>query len=157
MLTIMKLAEKCQRLRRGQSLRDIATAVSCSPENIRSILSGESEPKLQLGMRLADHLGVPLDWLADDAADWPPPASQDERIIDTVRAAMATAVDLPADERELLRSYRALDRQRRDRALGLVIGMAAYGSEEDAKVLADALEATTPPDARQGEKRKTGS
>lgn len=152
----VKLGEKLQRLRGGTSYAEIGRAARCSAPTIRNIEAGGTlEPSVALVARLATHFGVSLDWLADESQGWPPPASDDEQAAELVRGALVgagLAGELTRDERELLSRYRSLSQRHRDRVLGLVIGLASSGGDEEAAELAaDVGEALGEADRQSGE------
>jgi transcriptional regulator with XRE-family HTH domain len=88
----MNLAEKLERLRRraGLSQGELAASVGTYQSRISEWELAKGGPNLAQALRLARLLGVPLDYLADDAQDEPPPASalsEDERyVLRTLRA-----------------------------------------------------------------------
>ena len=53
---------------------------------IRRIESKNQRPRVDLALKLARFFDVPLDWLADDAADWPPPETRDDRLLAAAKA-----------------------------------------------------------------------
>lgn len=68
----MKLHEKLDELRQGNSHTKIAAAISRGDVSVtgsttRRWCNGEQVPDLREAMALARHFRVPLDWLADDA------------------------------------------------------------------------------------------
>ena len=86
----MKLGEKIRRLRAGRSYAEIARAGECSPPTVRDIEAGRTEtPNLFLIARLSSYFDVPLDWLADETADFPPPSSPEKSAEAVVREALA--------------------------------------------------------------------
>lgn len=140
----MKLAEKLRKARGNRSYASIAEAVGCSPGNVRKIEAEDSQPGFVLGIRLAEVLGVPPDWLADDGADWPPPADDRQRAADLVRHALTRgglADELNEEERELIANFRRLNDRRRGEAVGVL------------RTLANSLGGESP--SRPGQKRDT--
>lgn len=136
----VELAEKLRRVRAGRSYADVAREVGCSPGNIRKIEAEASRPGFDLGMRLARALGVPAEWLADDEADWPPPASEEGQAVELVRGALTKAGiagDLTDEERELLAGFRQLAPAQQRELLGYLRGLAAGGSSRGAAMAAD--------------------
>jgi len=153
---LVRIGEKIERLRAGTSYAAVARAAGCSEGNLRQLEAGKiASPRVELCLRIARHFGVPLDWLADEAQDWPPPASDDEQAAELVRGALVgagLAGELTRDERELLSRYRSLSQRHRDRVLGLVIGLASSGGDEEAAELAaDVGEALGEADRQSGE------
>lgn len=51
------------RAARGVSRRDLADAVSVNPQTIGFIERGDYAPSLELGLRIADYFGVPVEVL----------------------------------------------------------------------------------------------
>ncbi len=136
----VKLAEKLRMARRGRSYVEIAHEVGCTPGNIRKIEAESSQPGFVLGVRLAEALGVPVNWLADDSADWPPPATPQQSAETLVREALTGAGltgELTPPEREVLRLYRMLEGDNRKKIEGMLLGLAFAGT--DAAELADRL------------------
>lgn len=106
----MDMGHKLRQLRGNASLREIGSVGGCSPNTVREIEMGLTrDPSAVTIFRLARHYHVPMEWLCDDAQDWPPPASTDERIIQAVREAMAPAGARNEGEHRLLRLYRTMD------------------------------------------------
>ena len=130
---MMKLSEKVTRLRAHHSYAEVARALKCSSPTIRDIESGRTEnPRSDLAFGLGKYFGVPLEWLLDDEADWPPPApvDLDSRIIRTVHDALVADSQrdaLTLDEGELLVQLRGRGiRQRGSREADAVFdGIAA--------------------------------
>lgn len=52
----------------------LAKAAGVSQSSISRWLSGSHLPQIDAASRIAREMGVSLDWLADDEAEWPPPA-----------------------------------------------------------------------------------
>lgn len=112
----MRLNEKLQMLcgRRGWGQSNLLEVV---PDVTKSSMSnwwkGKYRPDLESALRIARALDVPLDYLADDALDDPPPSR-----------------DLPADEEHVLKVYRNL------RSLGAIDeALATHGMAMAAKGL----------------------
>lgn len=118
--------KKLSQLRAGQSYATIGRVCGCSGEHVRRLEKG-ANPSIRIGIALAKHFGISLDWLADDSAGWPPPASDQERAEDLVREALTSAGftgELSDDERDLLAAWRRLGDRRRGELLGLATGWA---------------------------------
>lgn len=63
-----KLAEL--RLRKGESLQTVATAIGISKTHVWQLEKGNSEnPSIELLKRLAEHFDVPLSYLASSATE----------------------------------------------------------------------------------------
>jgi len=123
----MKLGAKITKLRAGRSYAEIARVAGCSSPTVRDIESGHTgDPGIGIISALARHFGVSLDWLVDDDQGWPAPPSADERIIDTVRQALAPyggPQGLTEDERRLLAEYRQMNLLSRSLVLKLIAGV----------------------------------
>lgn len=68
----MNLGERIRelRLRRGESLQDVATAVGVSKAHIWELEKGRADnPSMALVTRLADHFGVSIRYLVDEDID----------------------------------------------------------------------------------------
>jgi len=132
----MTLGEKLSRLRQGRGYAEVARAAECSAPTIRELEAGvRSDPSVRIIARLARFFGVPLDWLADDTQDWPPPATEGEktlRLIESVLTDSGLTGKLTEPEMQFLSLIRSLPddlRQRFiDRSLGYADGLLA--SEE---------------------------
>jgi transcriptional regulator with XRE-family HTH domain len=51
----------------------LAKVARVSKQTMSLWLKGSRRPGIDEAYRMARHFGVPLDWLADEAADYPPP------------------------------------------------------------------------------------
>jgi hypothetical protein len=68
------------------------------PSTISSYLAKpDSLPRLDIALRIARAIDVPLEWLADDEQDWPPPASSKRSLPDVPQVELT---------REVVRRYR---------------------------------------------------
>ncbi|NLF30063.1 MAG: helix-turn-helix transcriptional regulator [Planctomycetes bacterium] len=122
----MELADKVQRLRRGLSNAELGKAAGCSATNIHSIARAGRQPSFAVGVRLARALGVPADWLGDDAQDWPPPPSMEDQTAALVRQALESRGmmgELADEERELLSAWRQLGPEGRAELRGYIRGL----------------------------------
>ncbi len=107
----MELADKVQRLRGGRSNAELGKAAGCSATTIHNIARAGRQPSFAVGVRLARALGVAADWLGDDAQDWPPPPSMEDKTAEIVRQALESRGMIGAlsdDERALLSAWRQL-------------------------------------------------
>lgn len=83
----MRIGEKLKRLcddRRWSQARLLEFVPDVSKSTISFWINGRSRPDLESARKLARALGVPLDWLADDEADFPVPqeaAPEEDRFI----------------------------------------------------------------------------
>jgi transcriptional regulator with XRE-family HTH domain len=70
----MDMATKIAKLveRSGMKQADIARAAGIPPSRLTEAKNGTYKPPLQVALRLARALNVPLDYLADDTQDTPP-------------------------------------------------------------------------------------
>ena len=159
----MELAEKTNQLRAGRPISGVARQIGASEGWLRQLEKGQiREPRLPRVLALARFFGVPLDWLGDDSADWPPPQTEAQRGVDLVAEALASAGlvgELTDDERELLAAYRRMAPRQRDRLVGYAIGQAASGTAEGAALgaaLGEALGGSAPA-ASGGGRRKPPS
>ncbi len=83
---VMRFAEKLEReiARRGSSQSKLSRETGIHQTAISAMTRNERRPYMDQALQLARALGVPLDYLADDAQDEPPPASglgEDERAV----------------------------------------------------------------------------
>ena len=127
------IGQKVRRLRGDTPYEKVGQAVGFSTNAIRDLEIGNTEkPSVQLAAGVARYFAVPLDWLADDSADWPPPQSDAQQAVEMVRSALAReglAGELDKDERDLLAAWRTLSDADRTWILGYVTGLAAGGTE----------------------------
>lgn len=115
----------------GLSFAELARKANCSDEHVRKIANGSTQVSLRIASGLSKALSVPLDWLADDAADWPPPASDEQKATDIVKELLASrgvGGDLTDDERQCLAAFRAMDEMARQKTLGFMGGVMASRS-----------------------------
>jgi transcriptional regulator with XRE-family HTH domain len=85
----MKFADKVERLRErdGDSLRTLARIVGAkSPSTVERWFKEGYEPKLAQLLALARHYNVPVEWLIDPEAEWPPPVGGSEAERDAWKA-----------------------------------------------------------------------
>lgn len=140
----MELGKKISRLRGNLPYAEIGRVGDCSAPTIRDIESGfRKDTSVRLVARLARYFNVPLDWLADDSQDWPPP--EDDRrkaseMIERVLSGAGLAGDLSNDEREILANWRRLDHPLRQKVIGYVIGLATTGNQAGADLGASLAE-----------------
>jgi transcriptional regulator with XRE-family HTH domain len=69
---------------RGRSLSWLARAVGLAQSQISNFVHGKRRPYLDQGHAIAHALGVPLDWLADDAQDVEQPAQTGRPYLDAL-------------------------------------------------------------------------
>jgi transcriptional regulator with XRE-family HTH domain len=120
------LAEKIKRLRDGRPIQVQAKLIGTTEGSLRQIEGGKiRSPRSSLLLSIARHFKVPLDWLADDKAGWPPPATEGEKASEIVEFALSKAGligKLSSDERDLLAAFRQLPSGERGRLLGYAQG-----------------------------------
>jgi len=148
----MNLGAKVRRLRSGRSFASVSRVVGCSPGALRQLEAGAiTSPRVSVLLSLSREFGVSLDWLADDSADWPPPAVTDRQAateaVERVLAAGGLAGELTDDEREIVSVWRSLSTVLRARASGYVIGLATGGSSESGDFGAELSEAIAEHDS----------
>lgn len=128
----VELSQKIQRLRNQSRLAyaQVARAVDCSTNTVRDIEAGRTtDPSFRIVLRLSEFFNVPLDWLADDAKDWPPPKSQEQAGLELIRQALHAAGlvgELSPQEREALAVLRSLDDGRRGEVIAQLKGLAGF-------------------------------
>jgi transcriptional regulator with XRE-family HTH domain len=127
-LRAMTMREKILRCWQGPQAA-LARAAQTSSSNLAKITSTRelSKPSYDLFLRIAKALQVPAEWLGDDTADWPPPPSADQQIVDAVRGVMASAGAGGAasdDERRLLQAARSVDAASLRQLVGYAEGLA---------------------------------
>jgi transcriptional regulator with XRE-family HTH domain len=80
MSAVEKIAWLCDR--EGTTQARVEEIAHLSAGRISKWLAGQGEPTARQALKIARHFGVPVEWLADDAQDVPPPVqSEDERIV----------------------------------------------------------------------------
>jgi transcriptional regulator with XRE-family HTH domain len=104
----VKLAEKLSRLTEGKNRAQGARDAGIRPTVLNNYINRGSEPMGRAALGLADALDVPIGWLLNDGADWPPPASgraandptaftDDELMLEVCRRYRLIAVRLDAE------------------------------------------------------------
>lgn len=152
----MVLGKKIREMRQQLNLsaRQLASLVGCSPNTIIEIEEGETKaPSVWRIRKIADHLSVPLDWLTDNSADFPPPTSVAQEAASMVEAALTgagLAGELTDDERELLAAWRRLNDRRRGELLGMARG---WGDADRVVSPAETARRTTEMVNRAGPKQ----
>jgi len=97
------------RLKAGESLQDVATAVGVSKAHIWELEKGRTDnPSMALVTRLADHFQVSLGYLVSEDLDAP---DADDDLVRMFRQAQ----ELPVEDRETLDALLQSFRQRRSR------------------------------------------
>jgi len=155
----MDFSEKIKRLRKGRSPEWVAKQVECSGVSVRRMEIGDQEPKIRLGLAMARLFEVSFDWLCDDGADWPPPASDEQQAAEMVREALTgggLAGELTDEERELLATWRRMAPNRRGHALGYLIGLATSGSLDVAEIGAEVSDAADRADRHEQARGQDG-
>jgi len=146
----MRLSEKVSRLRAGRSYAEVARAAGCSPPAIRDIESGKTaNPRADLILGLGRHFAVPLEWLLDAAAEWPPPPlRREDKLLAAVRRALrpfTPAEGFFGEELDVLQRLAAVHPTCRGsifRALGAIVDVFWEGGELGAEA-----EASKQPDS----------
>jgi len=139
-MDVMVMGDKIKRARLGMriSARALGQAAGCSPTTIGEIEDGvTANPGVWRIRRIAETLGVSMDWLTDDSADWPPPPSTDDRIVQSVREAMARSQSsgrLSDAEHRLIELFRRLDDGGRREVSGYAAAVAARTSGSERSV-----------------------
>jgi transcriptional regulator with XRE-family HTH domain len=91
---LMRIGEKI-RARRDLarlSQEELAERVGVAQSTLGRWEAGTGEPKLRQALALARALGVSLDYLADDALDEPPPATEERSEADAIILRLAKGV-----------------------------------------------------------------
>jgi len=70
----MNFTEKLSRLTADRSKSEVARAASLSATTISNYIARGSLPRYDIAVRIARAVGVSVEWMLDDAADFPPPA-----------------------------------------------------------------------------------
>ena len=78
----MTFQEKLRRLAPTINKSRAARAVGLKANAISTYMAKGSLPRIDIALKIALALGVPLDWLADDQQDFPPPAKASSSIRD---------------------------------------------------------------------------
>jgi transcriptional regulator with XRE-family HTH domain len=87
----MRFAEKVNRRLAELGWNDSRLAIEAkvSTSAVGKWTDGESLPRIDLAIRVARALGISLDYLADDALDEPPPATEERSEADAMILALA--------------------------------------------------------------------
>jgi transcriptional regulator with XRE-family HTH domain len=87
----MKFAEKVRKLMdsRGWKAADLARASGLSASTIARVMTQGGVPGIDTALAIAKAVGVSLDYLADDALDEPPPATEERSEADAMILALA--------------------------------------------------------------------
>ncbi len=88
----------------GKSQTKLARETGLGQSAISEMTKGERRPYMDQGLLLARALGVPLDYLADDAQDEPPRGPE---LSDAELAALKMVRSLKLDEAEVIRRLAA--------------------------------------------------
>ena len=71
----MTFTEKLKRLAAEINQSKAAKSVGLAPSTIGAYIAKGSIPRGDIAVKLARALNGPVDWLCDDARDWPPPTT----------------------------------------------------------------------------------
>ena len=124
----MRFGLKISQLRGDRSPEWVASRVNCSGGTIRRYENGEQQASAANAFDLARLFGVSVDWLLDDAADWPPPPTEKQAataVVERMLAGAGLAGELNEEERELVSGFRSLNVAGRSRVLGTIDGLNA--------------------------------
>jgi len=72
-LSGVKFTDKLRRLIEGKNKAELAQSVKLKPTVISDYARRGYAPRLDIALKISRALNVPLDWLADDSREWPPP------------------------------------------------------------------------------------
>jgi transcriptional regulator with XRE-family HTH domain len=126
-MATVKIGQKIRRLRGHQPYAELADDLQVSESALRQIEAGTiASPKSDLLLNIARYFRVPMEWLADEQLDWPPPQSERQRIAEIVESALTRAGvygEMTDDETLLLTAFRRLDAATQQRVLGIVVGL----------------------------------
>lgn len=70
----MNITEKLRRLTEDQNKAGVARKAGLKPTQLNDYTSKGFKPRYDIALRIGRALGVSIEWLLDDSADWPPPA-----------------------------------------------------------------------------------
>ncbi len=70
----MTWQQKIRRLLGGKNASALAESVGLPRTSIRNAVNTGQVPRVDKAIKIARALGVPADWLFDDARPWPPPS-----------------------------------------------------------------------------------
>ena len=80
---IVTITEKLTRLTKGKNKAELARRAGLKPTTISDYIAKEYAPRSDIALKMARALEVPVDWLIDDAQDWPPPPQQSVSALST--------------------------------------------------------------------------
>ena len=69
----MNFTEKLKRASADLNKSKAGERVGLKADTISSYITKKAIPRLDTAVKIARALSVPLEWLADDSQDWPPP------------------------------------------------------------------------------------
>lgn len=77
-VTMTPFAEKLRVLLAAKrvSQKRLASSLGISKSTLNDYLTEKSKPQIDTALKLARALQVPLEWLADDCLDYPPPGRE---------------------------------------------------------------------------------
>ncbi len=77
----MEASEKIKQLIGDRNRAKIARRASIGVTTLDGIVNQERKPRVHTAIKLARELNVPVDWLFNDSADWPPPNYESETAV----------------------------------------------------------------------------
>jgi len=108
----MKFRDKLLKLTEGKTRSVIADAAKLKPGILNNFFNRDnSEPMASTALKLSRALEVPLDWLVDDEAGWPPPKPREPQDVPYSLLIGELARRCHIDVLEVLSAFDALDKQ----------------------------------------------
>lgn len=74
------ITQKLEKLTEGKNKADLARKVGLKPTTVSDYISKAYLPRVDIALKMARALGVPLEWLADDEADFPAPIPEPQQL-----------------------------------------------------------------------------
>jgi len=78
MMIFVRITEKLRRLTEDKNKAEVARKAGLKATMISDYISKEYVPRADIALKMARALQVPLEWLVDDAQDWPPPKPKEQ-------------------------------------------------------------------------------
>jgi len=100
-MTTVELGKKLEQLIGPRNIRKFALSMGMKPETIRKYVKEGTCPPLDTALCIANTLEVPLDWLADDLAEMPPPPAS--TLLEVAMAEAYRKLDIGRQADELAR------------------------------------------------------
>ena len=136
----MKFAAKLEKIltQRNQSRSALGRLVGISATAVNDYISQSYLPRIDIALKISRALNVPLDWLADDAQEWPPPMSEARPL--SVHQLMLQVSKRWRDLAEaLLDKYDVIEKFKWHEVKAALVTWSADGGQPPPKIAAEAI------------------